>query len=268
MNIVRANFVGHVSSSHVDIGIEIVGDGVEFSTLWKMDFTPAEDGSVLEYNGKRFTDANGVEYGVYNTLRFDCSDLRDNSQWGDVAAWHVYATEANTLYLANAYAETFSAKTPQSTYSSLVGSLPVAILYVPWNSSTITDVSIALNIDEDSKVICGDGVTVSQLQGNLKDWRASMIPSIEITGQSSALPDEVVTLTATVSRLGSVATECDSELCLETTGGFLPLQRVKLTNGVATFNVVARYLTSGDTFKVKAGFRNYSGLGSKQITVS
>ena len=49
-------------------------------------------------------------------------------------------------------------------------------------------------------------------------------------------------------------------LFLEETGGYLPKRRVLAPGGSASFNVSAIGLDPGDTFKVKVGFRNYSGL--------
>ena len=49
-------------------------------------------------------------------------------------------------------------------------------------------------------------------------------------------------------------------LFLEETGGYLPKRRVLAPGGSASFNVSATGLDPGDTFKVKVGFRNYSGL--------
>ena len=51
-----------------------------------------------------------------------------------------------------------------------------------------------------------------------------------------------------------------STLYLEETGGFLPLKRVAVANGLAGFNVMAMGLEAGQTFKVKVGFRTYSGV--------
>ena len=52
----------------------------------------------------------------------------------------------------------------------------------------------------------------------------------------------------------------DCNLYLEETGGYLPQKRVKSLNGVAKFRVAALQMTKGDEFKVKVGFRHYTGL--------
>ena len=52
----------------------------------------------------------------------------------------------------------------------------------------------------------------------------------------------------------------DCDLYLEETGGYLPQKRVKALSGVAEFRVSAFQMTKGDQFKVKVGFRHYTGL--------
>jgi len=59
-----------------------------------------------------------------------------------------------------------------------------------------------------------------------------------------------------------------TDVYLEHTGGYLPKQRVSITDGTGSFKVGALGMSAGDTFKVKIGFRNYSGLADVDYTVA
>lgn len=59
-----------------------------------------------------------------------------------------------------------------------------------------------------------------------------------------------------------------TDIYLEHTGGYLPSQRVSITNGTGSFKVGALGMTSGDEFRVKIGFRNYHGLADVNYTVA
>jgi hypothetical protein len=59
----------------------------------------------------------------------------------------------------------------------------------------------------------------------------------------------------------------DATVLLEATGGYLPKQRVELTGGQGSFPVIAFGLEAGDAFRIKAGFRNYSGMLDIPFTV-
>lgn len=266
MQIQKTSTSVHYQSPEVKLAVEQVGDGVEFSTLYVLDEAdPAPD--YVPYAGKRFA-KDGVEYGVIHTYRFDCSDLQDNNQWGDVASWHIYKTPTDTLFAENLHAETIATKASSAQYSSSLGRLPVAVAFVPWASSGISDVQFLLNVAESSVIVVGGGITVTNFNGSPAQWRSSQMPSMAMTGPTSVAADGSAQFSVSVYRGGSLATDCDSEVCIETTGGYLPLQRVRCQAGVATFKLHANHMTAGDAFKVKAGFRNYSGMASKSLTVS
>lgn len=259
MNIFKASHNGHIQSLHVLLAVDMVDDGIEFSTVYEI----AEE---EQYSGPRWTH-DGKEYGLVSKYRFDCSDLKDSAQWSDVASWHLNITEKRTLYVENLHAETTATKATSGAYAVSTGLMPIAVMYVPWASSNISGVSVLLNVDEDSTIIAGDGINIVPYAGSPADWRGSLMPAITLAGGDTITPDSDATYTATVTRNGIVASDCNSEVCIETTGGYLPLQRVRAVNGVATFRVKALDLQAGDAFKIKVGFRNYSSLASKQITV-
>lgn len=260
MNIFRTSYQGHVESTDVPLVVEKAGSVLTFTTAY-----PLSEGEV--YDGPRWT-KDGVEYGKMHSCSFDLIALSADPQWGDVASWHVYASPKNSLYLDNLYAETFASKATSGTYANAYRTLPVAVVFVPWANSSIDDVAVLINIASNSPLILGAGITVSNFNGNPAQWRASQMPSMAMTGPESVAADGSAQFSVSVYRLGSLATDCASEVCIETTGGYLPLQRVRCQAGVATFKLHANHMTAGDTFKVKAGFRNYSGMASKSLTIS
>jgi len=58
---------------------------------------------------------------------------------------------------------------------------------------------------------------------------------------------------------GAALTQADADLYLEGTGGYLPRARIRITDGQGTAKVGALGLEAGDSFKVKIGFRFFSG---------
>lgn len=260
MNIFRTSYQGHVESADVSLVVEKSGSVLTFTSVYQLT-----EGD--EYDGLRWT-KDGVEYGKIHSCSFDITSLSSDPQWGDVASWHVYASPKKSLYLDNLHAETFASKSTSGTYANAYRTLPVAVIFVPWANSTIDDVAVLVNNAADQALILGDGITVTNFNGSPAQWRSSQMPSMAMTGPTSVAADGSAQFSVSVYRGGSLATDCASEVCLETTGGYLPLQRVRCQAGVATFKLHANHMTAGDAFKVKAGFRNYSGMASKSLTVS
>jgi hypothetical protein len=59
---------------------------------------------------------------------------------------------------------------------------------------------------------------------------------------------------------GSPLPNAGAEIYLEATAGYLPKQRLTTQNGQVEFRVGALGLASGDEFRVKAGFRHFTGV--------
>lgn len=93
-------------------------------------------------------------------------------------------------------------------------------------------------------------------------------PTLVLSAPSTIAEDAYATVSIECQMLdGTLRTDCQSEVFLEAVAGYLPKTRVKLTNGVGSFKVGSLGLTSGDTVRVKAGWRYVPGLGDASITV-
>lgn len=260
MRIQKGSFLGTVPTPTVKLAIDRVDDGIEFAIVYPL-------GKGEQYNGPRWV-KGGEEYGLVSRYRFDCSDLRASAQWGDVASWHVYKTSREVLYAQNLYAETYGSKASSAQYSNASERLPVAIVFVPWASSTIEDVRVFVQIDPESVLIPGANVEIENYAGNAADWRASLLPDVLLSGPETIAPDAVADYSIVVGRGGVRDTTCGADVCIETTGGYLPLQRVRAQSGHASFRLSAAGLLSGEQIKLKVGFRNYSALATKTVQIA
>jgi hypothetical protein len=90
---------------------------------------------------------------------------------------------------------------------------------------------------------------------------------ITLTGPDAAAADVPVTVSLQVTRRGEPI-PCPVDVELESVGGYLPRPRVRTTaSGEGQFRAIPLGLEPGETFKVKAGFRFFAGLGEKVIQV-
>lgn len=108
--------------------------------------------------------------------------------------------------------------------------------------------------------------TLDQLQNHADGWSPS--PVLTMTGPDTVDPDGSATFLLSLSWPDGAAIDHDSDIYLETTGGYLPHQRLHLTGGKGSFRVQALGLKSGESFKVKAGWRYFSGAAEKTVTVA
>lgn len=259
MKIEQGSFSGIVKSPVLDLAIDRADDGLEFSSVYLLN-----EGE--QYAGRRW-EKDGKAYGLIHTLRFDCSDLRMNAQWGDVASWHIYKTEG-PLFLENLHANTYASKASSGMYANSANRMPVAVLFVPWASSALDDVRVFLQLGEGSNVIAGEGLELSAFDGSAAVWREQQMPAVSLAGPDQLAPDGIGTFSVSVARDGVVDPACSAEVCIEATGGYLPMQRVKANVGQATFRLHSLGLQPGDAVKLKVGFRNYSALATKTVHIA
>ena len=96
-------------------------------------------------------------------------------------------------------------------------------------------------------------------------------PFAEITLSADTIdlaPDAYGTVTAQlVDGDGKAIRDADAELYLEVTGGYLPKQRVATEKGKAKFRVGALGLDTGDSFRVKVGFRHFTSVAELTVRV-
>jgi hypothetical protein len=97
----------------------------------------------------------------------------------------------------------------------------------------------------------------------------STLPSITLSVESINVPVNGTALVeaTSVDMDGVALTDGHRTIYLEETGGFLPLRRVRTTGGKASFRISALGMQAGDTFKVKAGYRNFSGCAEVAVNV-
>jgi hypothetical protein len=117
---------------------------------------------------------------------------------------------------------------------------------------------LAANIQVATTTTTRDAISQLKNEGMLE---------IALEGPDTAVADTPVTVNFQVTRRG-YPIPCPVDVELESVGGYLPKPRIRTTaSGEGQFRVIPLGLEPGETFKVKAGFRFFAGLGEKVIQV-
>jgi len=142
-------------------------------------------------------------------------------------------------------------------------------VYQPFTDTTFTDCSITMKYNRSAGFSTNVGDwTVGDGYNYLSDM-GTALPSIAVTsGGGSIDADGYDTVEFKMVDSDGSTINHASDIYLEHTGGYLPSQRVSITNGTGSFRVGALGMESGDMFKVKIGFRNYTGVADVEYTVA
>ncbi|EME69934.1 hypothetical protein H261_11034 [Paramagnetospirillum caucaseum] len=137
-------------------------------------------------------------------------------------------------------------------------------LYVPEKGCSFTDCALHAFIGSDYPLI----TNVEMVARTADEIRASAMPGLKLSGPSGISPEAYALIQVVATNAdGSIRDTVSSTVFLEEVNGYLPKRRVDLVNGVGQFRVGALGLVSGDTVRVKAGFRFYTGLADITLPV-
>ena len=137
-------------------------------------------------------------------------------------------------------------------------------LYVPEKGCAFTDCALHAFIGSDYPLISN----VNAVAKGVDAVRASVMPGLKLSGPAGINPEGYADIqVAATNADGSIRDSVSSTVFLEEVNGYLPKRRVDLVDGMAQFKVGALGLINGDTVRIKAGFRFYTGLGDITLPV-
>lgn len=206
---------------------------------------------ALHLTGRYFRAAS------YSLIDLDDPSIRSGEK-SDAAVWVCgvdYEGQLRPFYNAIAF-ETTTKMHPMRSVRNL-GTPSNLFIYQPFVDTPFTQCSITLkynlSLGYRSNI---DGFVQADDYNYLPDMDAAF-PKVElINGGGAIVADGYANVTVWLSSDEGK----DATLYLEETGGYLPKKRVQTTDGLATFKVGALGLEPGDSFKVKVGMRNFSGM--------
>ncbi|WKZ86356.1 hypothetical protein N5B55_05220 [Ralstonia pickettii] len=210
-------------------------------------------------------------------LTFECvgevglsKDDLGAGEWVDYATWVFYANARGVPQLpVNRHIESYKSKADAPRLTKLRGQRSVMQVFVPFKSDSIAaccksvcvgPLGVITNLTFDERATIEDVVAGSARK---------FLPSLRLDAPESIRADRADDLTVTLTDCdGNPEAGGDAEVYLESTGGYLNWQRVQTQGGVAKFKLRMTDLTKGDEVRVKAGFRNYSGIAEVVVKVA
>ena len=232
--------------------------GVYHNRLPCMRLTrPCIEGSMLgsDYAGRYF------QAHAYSLIDLDDPSL-GVAEKSDAAVWVCgidYAGYLHPFYNAIAY-ETSTKMHPMRSVRNL-GAPSCFFIYQPFANVPFTECSMTLKVNASKGYRANvEGWTEATDLDYLSALKVAL-PGLELTaGGGQIKVGDTATVTVQLIDSDETPISHSTMLYLEETGGYLPKRRVPAASGRASFKVAATGLDPGDTFKVKVGLRNYSGL--------
>ncbi|PLC44576.1 hypothetical protein C0Q88_07810 [Ralstonia pickettii] len=193
-----------------------------------------------------------------------------SGEWVDYAAW-VFFVDGNGLPQApvNRHVETYQSKASAPRLSKMREQWSVVQVFVPFKTDAMAACCKSVCIGPLGMItnltFGEEASTEDVVAGSARKF----LPSLRLDAPESIRADRADDLTVTLTDCdGNPETSGDAEVYLEATGGYLNWQRVTTVGGVARFKLRMTDLVKGDEVRVKAGFRNYSGITEVVVKVA
>lgn len=191
-------------------------------------------------------------------------------EWVDHATWVFYADGRGVPQMpVNRHVESYRTKASAPRMNKLRDQSSIMQVFVPFKSDSIAaccksvcvgPLGMITNMAFDEEATIEDVVAGSGRK---------FLPSLAISAPESIRADRAAELTVTVTDSeGNPEPSAEAEVYLETTGGYISWQRVQTKDGVGKFKLRMTDLASGDEVRVKAGFRNFTGVTEVVVKVS
>lgn len=242
-------------------------------TYWQCNSYSWIDPSDPSIMGGEMSDAACWSIGVAPRM---LPDITVESGWEDWRYMHLYPAMPSQ----NALAVSRNTKGHPLRESRRFGAPVALMVYQPFMDTHFTDSSITLKYNKGSgfSTNIGDwenGVDhreMFEMSGTGYNYLGHMkeaLPGFTVTsGGGSIDADGYDTVEFKMVDSTGATINHATDVYLEHTGGYLPSQRIHITGGTGSFKVGALGMESGDTFKVKIGFRNYTGVTDVEYTVA
>jgi len=230
-------------------------------------FTP---GALL---ADRFQDRVFCELGAG---ALDIDALQDRAEWSDHGNWLFplstpYSAGTAGLPLApfNRFPVSLASKMPAPRHLAVAAvNLPLQV-YMPFRTCDFDSCSFRLTLHPDYGLVGNLDPGPEHTAGEIPAIGRKALPSLRLNAPSALEPDASATVDVrVVNSRGRPIGDVAPEIFLEATGGYLPHRRVQAEAGAGSFRFVALGLEAGDTVRLKAGFRHFSGVAEAEIAVA
>lgn len=210
-------------------------------------------------------------------MTFECvgetslsTDELGAGEWVDHATWVFYADARGVPQMpVNRHVESYRTKASAPRTTKMRDQHSVMQVFVPFKSDSIAACCKSVCVGPLGMITN----LVFEEQATIEDVVAGsgrkFLPSLTIDAPKSIRAEQAAELTVAVTDSeGNPETNADAEVYLETTGGYINWQRVQTQGGLAKFKLRMMDLQKGDEVRVKAGFRNFTGIAEAVIKVA
>lgn len=204
------------------------------------------------------------------TLTVSSTDIRSLPTWADHCVL-LAGAEARTCINVTQQTHISKERPAQFIFRNGLGNDPAkgrVVLLVPFKSSTFEECAVHILTGHEDFPHRFNGVPVSGERISPMQAQELAFPKLVLEAAAQIQVGASVEIGITMVDADRRLIERDCELHLEAIGGLLASERVHLSGGVGTARVMALGAQPGDTVRIKAGWRFWTGDAEITLVVT
>lgn len=179
----------------------------------------------------------------------------------EAAVWHIgIAADGGAPLIYNAIAQNAAHDTHPFRSLRQIGVTTVGLVYQPFRDMPFEECSVTLKTNAETGFYSNLSGWKSAGNGNMIDDFYESLPKIELASTVGRVTADGWTDVALKIRDATGKPVKSADLVLQETGGYLPMRKIEVKNGEASFRVGALGLKAGQSFKVGVGLGNLPNL--------
>ena len=228
--------------------------------------TVNQNGFIVSQSMKN-NDQTQIIYSNNTEVLFE--DIKARNDFADYSCYNIFEGYSGVF---NMFANSKSAKLSGQDFAIFNGGNSAVCLIIPFKNSPVEDWVLSIQVQKDEpewfELVGTTGTAMPTNHCGHSAVREDNLPSVHFDNANiSGDTNEVLELPFIVKNADGTTANTKAEVYFETTGGFLPVTR-KVAEGNGTAFISLRDVPKGERFKVKAGFKNFSGISECQVTVN
>lgn len=211
------------------------------------------------------------DYIYLDEVTFTLDDLRAFNNLDDVTAYSFSIDQRGRIArIYNRLAETFSSRSRFYEKRYYPTELQSLLIYVPFSTATFDDCKFKVTLRNDEMLLSNKDFVLDNEEShsptNNVVFPDKWMPTVLLEGPNTVPANGIATYTVKVIGNDGLPYDKQVSVYLDSNSGYIPIRKLDVL-GETTFKFHALGLESGNSVRLKAGFRWYNNLTYKDIQV-
>lgn len=250
------------------LGVKLTQSSATYRPVVSLSYDNSQ--KKLQVTAKIYTAATSDPEEI--TANIDIAKLQSGYDWSDHQCYVLPTNNVSFSPTVCLYAETLPQRQTSIEYGISIQKNMLVGVNVPFAGASDEELVVTVTVGPSAQnadiTVSGDLSLGWQSASTMEEVRSQILPSITVTAPATIQADGSAVLQAQIQAPSGVQLPANTTIYVEAVSGYAPQTRVVAVNGSASIPVYATGLSSGNTMRVKLGWKFFPGVANAIMTVA